>query len=893
MRRDFLTGKFGARLGISAMLILFTCANSVSYAQTSAAPYTTYTRYDVASRLVGTIFADPDGSGPIHYAAIRNTYSSLGLLATIEKGELATWQSQAISPAQWSGFTVYSRADFTYDKWGRKLTEQTSGVVSGVSTPAALTQYSYDTYGHAQCVAVRMNPAIYVSLPASACAQATPQGSQGPDRITQTTYNVASRPMVIQKGVGTSSVINYASYAYGVGTPNNAMGPQQSVTDANGNLSFYSYDPYLRLQAQYFPSKNATGQYDSADYEQYGYDLNGNRTSLKKRDGTVISETFDELNRVTLKHYSANATDVYFGYDLRGLQTYARFGSSTGVGVTTTYDGFGRVIQSSSNVSGATLTVTSGYDADGDRTSITHPDGNYFTYSYDGLDRVNLISENGAATLASFVYNSQGKISTLTRGGVVGSGVAATALTYDPVNRLQTLSHDLDGTATTNDVTYSFTYLPSTQIGTRNISNGEYAYSSGAVSTVYMVNGLNEYSAIVGSPSSNPTYDANGNMTYDGVTSYSFDAENRLTHAVNGLSMNASYDPMGRLSEFDAGTQVSETQYLYDGDALIGEYSSTGALLRRYVHGPGVDVPLVWYQGATVGSSSRSYLFADHLGSITAISNAGGTTTRVNTYDIFGNPASGNGGTFQFTGQMYISQLGLYYYRARYYSPQLGRFLQTDPVGYKDDFDLYSYVGNDPLDRTDPSGLKCQGAGNDASCTFDEFKDKKGNVITREQATSGGNRLTKALKMDPASRVARQEAAMTAKYKSALAMQESGGSVTISGDKSLGVADQTVSGGTIVSAMQSTPLVSTEKSGPSSNVLAGAVKVGATGQVLRIEFYSSGAGVSNFGQLFGHEELHAAYERPSATDAGWDTPSQKFQDAHQGPFNSASDDIDR
>ena len=132
---------------------------------------------------------------------------------------------------------------------------------------------------------------------------------------------------------------------------------------------------------------------------------------------------------------------------------------------------------------------------------------------------------------------------------------------------------------------------------------------------------------------------------------------------------------------------------------------------------------------------------------------------------------------------------------------------------------------------------------------------------------------------------------MTAKYKGALATQERGGSVTISGNKSLGVADQTVSGGRIVSAMQSTPLVSTDKSGPSSSVLAGTVKVGATGQVLRIEFYSNGAGASDFRQLFGHEELHSAYERPSATDAGWDTPA--FGDAHQVPFNNASDAISR
>jgi RHS repeat-associated protein len=129
--------------------------------------------------------------------------------------------------------------------------------------------------------------------------------------------------------------------------------------------------------------------------------------------------------------------------------------------------------------------------------------------------------------------------------------------------------------------------------------------------------------------------------------------------------------------------------------------------MRRYVHGLGGDVPLVWYNGATVTSSSRSYLYADNHGSISAITGSAGNTTNINTYDICGNPNSANVGTFQYTGQMYMPQLGLYYYRARYYSPVLGRFLQSDPIGYKDDLDLYTYVGNDPLDKMDPTGEIC------------------------------------------------------------------------------------------------------------------------------------------------------------------------------------------
>ena len=126
--------------------------------------------------------------------------------------------------------------------------------------------------------------------------------------------------------------------------------------------------------------------------------------------------------------------------------------------------------------------------------------------------------------------------------------------------------------------------------------------------------------------------------------------------------------------------------------------------MRRYVHGLGTDEPIVWYEGA--GTANKNWLYTDHLGSVVATANTTGASTATYTYGPYGEPDTTNGIRFRYTGQQLIGELGLYYYKARFYSPVLGRFLQTDPIGYKDDQNLYAYVGSNSVNRTDPSGLK-------------------------------------------------------------------------------------------------------------------------------------------------------------------------------------------
>ena len=405
------------------------------------AAFTRDWRYDVERRVTGTIAPDPDGpNGAVGFPAVRNSYDPAGRLVKVESGELSSWQSEAVAPAAWNGFTIFQTVDTVYDALDRK----TSELVSGTSGPVSYTQMRYDDRGLLICTAVRMDKATFGQQP-NACELTSPSAAD-PDRITFNDYDSAGQLIGVWKAWSTPLQQRYAGYEYSL------TGQRTAVIDAGGNRAEMRWDRFDRQSRWVFPAPSTAGAVNEGDYEEYGYDENGNRTSLRKRDEVTIGYDYDPLNRLKSKMVPASASGaagytVSYGYDIRGLQTSATFDSATasGASVGSQYDAAGRLSTATTNMDGTLRSMSYAWDEDGNRIGV-----NGMVYAYDGLDRLTGIF-NGSLSgpLAAFDYAPDGSVRSVGNMWSTWQN-AATRYERDPAGRLGKLTQVMLGASVSN-----------------------------------------------------------------------------------------------------------------------------------------------------------------------------------------------------------------------------------------------------------------------------------------------------------------------------------------------------------------------------------------------------------------------------------------------------------
>jgi RHS repeat-associated protein len=649
-------------------------------------------RYDAARQRVGTISPDPDGNGPLKRRAGRTLYRPDGQARRIETGTV-----EGADDSAWAAFAPLDAVEIGFDANDRPTTSTLA--TGGDERP--LTQTSYDALGRTRCVAQRMNPAAYGALPASACQQG-PAGAFGPDRIVETVRDAAGQVTEVRSAVGT------ALEAPEVRTSYDLNGRAQTVTDAADNRTAYDYDGHGRLRRTRFPVAAAGALQSSAtDVEEQSYDAAGNVTRFTNRAGETASFSYDALGRRTGVDRPGSEPDLAFGYDLLGRTISA---AQAGNALTFGYDALGRQVTQT----GAHGTISSAYDAAGRRTRITHPDGYFVDQEYLVTGEMKAIRENGAASglgvVAAFGYDDRGRRTSLTR----GNGVV-TSYAYDAASRLDSIAHDLADSE--NDLTLGFDHNPASQIVINRRSNDLYGFAPAAAAAASSHDGLNRIATEGGQP---VAYDSRGNLTAEGGRTFGYGSDNRLISMTGGgRTYGFAYDPAGRLHEVTASGLASRS-YAWDGNDAIVTYAN-GQFLARTVYGPGENEPL--YQ---VDNQGRRIWFAhDERGSTVGSSDTAGASGARKAYDEYGNTTSG---AYQhgYTGALHLRTTGLYYMRARIYDPKLGRFLQPDPIGYGDGMNMYAYVGGDPVNARDPSGLK---AG---------FEPPLGSRIPRADGPGGG-----------------------------------------------------------------------------------------------------------------------------------------------------------
>jgi RHS repeat-associated protein len=689
-------------------------------------PRTTYKYYDASHTGNDYTHADANPTfislpgGEITQFTYDENYRKKSMILALGTSDAATTSygydnvgniTSAILPREQTAPLLGQSTVATYDERDRLMS-----ITDALNNP--LTVVKYDAAGRKASV-TRPNGQIitYDSYdPVNRLLQQTVKQTPSPDAVTKYTYYATGSVHTMQDPalVAASSMDAYA----------------------------YSYDTMGRKTSLAYPPDS----YNNVRSETWHYDVAGRNDTYTNRAGNTQTFHYDALNRRTDFVWTGAPTtpNVTYGYDAGSRLISVSNGNAN---ISRAYLNDGLISSEANTYPGAdnvTRTISYSYDADARLLTIQYPNNTYsITSHYTNRGQLSsLVNNANGVTMAAYTYDADGDVATRTL-----ENSTSTTYTYDPINRATNISHALNGTTRTHDYGYDtvgnrswtrrdgakgdvFGYDLASQLTANQLdivnpdttppgstagtligygANGNRtSLSTNGVTDNYTVNELSQYTA---RNSSQLTYDPNGNITTapDGST-FIYDAQNRVISATKaGVTETFSYDGLNRqICRTINGASGLYT--VYDGWNLIAEYNP-GAVnpITSYVYGTGGLVKLST-------SSSSFYYYQDGSGSTSHLADGTGNLVESYQYDAQGNPkvfnaagtllpSSNYGIRHLFNGEQWYKDIGVYDLRTRFYSPDIGRFLQPDSISFDgDQTNLYRYCGNDLPNKKDPRG---------------------------------------------------------------------------------------------------------------------------------------------------------------------------------------------
>jgi RHS repeat-associated protein len=587
------------------------------------------------------------------FGEVSSTTAASGVGGTVESTVAYTrdaiGQVTAVAAAQDSGGTQVHAVSYDYDGAGNVVTE--------TDTDSTHAEYFYDAAGNLR-LEVKRDGSIVARL-------RDPLG-----QVTDVyTFPDATDPATLSTDAAVQTGTLRQHFVY------DDLGRLVSATDYNDTgtgddhtVNFVYSSLGEPIQEEHVFANGA------ASYTlTVGYDKRSAPVSLSYPSGAIATITRDERGLPVAFDYDPGAgtaiTVAMCGYDAAGRLSDAAFGNG--------------------------LAMARDFDARSLELGRTYADG------------ANIVLNVTTGTVAS-TYDSRGNpLGETVAGAIAASAQTARTFAYDERDRLAAQ----DGAGSEDDASWTLDKLGNWT-----------SVTEAGVTENRTVSLDNEYTVIDAGAVTN---DANGNLTVHAGLTFSYDWANRLVEVLDGTVALASYtyDALGRrVSRTTGGTT---TRYIHSGSQVIEEYEDSGpgfSLARRYVLGPGLDQPILMDDaGAT--TDGPYYYLRNRQGSVLALTDVDGDVVESYTYSAYGSmrlfdntgteittSVSLLGNPYGYTGRRFDTEAGLLYYRNRYYSPELGRFLTRDPAGHVDGMNLYAYVRGNPLAYIDPWGLQAMGS---------------------------------------------------------------------------------------------------------------------------------------------------------------------------------------